>query len=130
MAAYGTFLGYSHLWFEAGVQGISRPAQVIVFLSLGTAGLLTGQMVRASPATGPCRRPLAFLSRLPPTVADSGGTGSRSRSDSGHRRGGPLDNVAVGIGLVLLGVLLGLALFLPASNGDLEPDTLIGLSFG
>ena len=40
------------------------------------------------------------------------------------------DHAIVGIGLVLLGVLLGIALFWPASNGDLELDTLVGLSFG
>src|SRR5262249_39638343 len=39
-------------------------------------------------------------------------------------------NMAVGIGLVLLGVLLGIALFWPVSNAHLDLAAVVGLTFG
>jgi hypothetical protein len=47
MAAYGFFLGYVRYWLEVpAADRLSRPNQVVFLLALGTAGILTGQVVR------------------------------------------------------------------------------------
>jgi hypothetical protein len=47
MAAYAFFLGYVRFWWELPeTERLSRPNQVIFLLALGTAGILTGQLVR------------------------------------------------------------------------------------
>src|SRR5262249_32022171 len=128
MAGYGAFLGYGHRWFELDRQGTSRPAQVIFFLSLGTAGLLTGQMVRQARRLAQPGEPRRFCPSCKEPLSDPG-----EREDGGAAipsAGGRRANVAAGVGLVSLGVLFGIALFWPASYANLDPDALVGLTFG
>lgn len=131
LAGYGLYQGYCHLWIEPGAAGISRAAQVVFLLSLGAAGLLAGQMVRQARrlARGDARRFCPHCNEPLPTPGEPEadmGSELHEPADREQRR----DNRVVGLGLVLLGVLLGIALFLPASNVKLEFDALVGLGFG
>ncbi len=124
VAGYGVFQAYtSHVWVAAGIQGISGTSQVFFALTLVAAGFLAGQMVRQSlRQTRDDRSP-----RFCPRCAEPLSGRVEAPVEDGERR---RDHLLVGAGLVVLGGLLAIALLLPASNVNLELDTLFGLGIG
>ncbi len=131
MAAYAGFLGYGYGWFENAGEHFSRAAHVIFLLALAAAGFLTGQMVRqARRLVGSAAGPRFCPACYEPFAGAAAKVEERATRDDSASAEARRDNSIVGVGLVLLGLLMAIALFWPTSIDNLDADSLVGLGFG
>jgi hypothetical protein len=130
MAGYGAFQAYGRMFFEGGDPGPSPSAQVVYFLALGTAGVLTGQTVRQARRLARLDAPRRFCPSCSAPLPVPGGPRPGAEADPAADAERRRDNTLAGIGLLLLSALLGVALFGPGSNAKLDADAVVGLAFG